>query len=310
MADPVYRVNTAQPIVYLTFDDGPFVTHDLSRGYKSTTLALLQLLDVFRGPAPAGVGDPALSATFFLSGWGFVRVDYKDVVENPGGQAPTQRRQAAEDILARGHDIANHSMNHPVFGKKAPDRPSAVTIEEMRSEISLAQGAFTRLRAAGKPGKFQPYFRSPGDPSYWVGRRPAQRLWGATAPLPTLKPRFRAIVAAAELENLRYISYNIWTKDDQIAPLITPTWVYWHGIDATHWNTLPAGRANPDRDLLSFEDLARHDPFTRTGAIILMHSGRLSTVTALGPFDTLPGVIKYIYEQGFQIRKLPPPHLL
>jgi len=60
-----------------------------------------------------------------------------------------------------------------------------------------------------------------------------------------------------------------------------------------------------DNDLLSFEDLLRHEPGMRAGAIILMHNGRLSTVTSLGAFDSLPGVVRYIYSKGFIIRKLP-----
>ena len=75
---PVYRsFATSEPEVWLTIDDGPSPVH---------TVALLDILDRFQA-----------RATFFLI----------------GTQAEKYPHLVTE-ILARGHDIANHTYTHPV----------------------------------------------------------------------------------------------------------------------------------------------------------------------------------------------------
>lgn len=100
---------------------------------------------------------------------------------------------------------------------------------------------------------------------------------------------------AARLASLTYVTYNIWTKDNE--PGLTPEWVYWHAV-----NVRNIDRGDVDR--LSFELLS---PAERKGGIILMHNGRQASVDALGPFNGLPGIIPYLYDRGFIVRKLPTP---
>ena len=70
MQDPIYRVETGEEVVYLTFDDGPYVEADVAVGRVSATTA--ELLDKL-AELRSSVGDPELSATFFVNGWGFVK---------------------------------------------------------------------------------------------------------------------------------------------------------------------------------------------------------------------------------------------
>jgi peptidoglycan/xylan/chitin deacetylase (PgdA/CDA1 family) len=72
----VPRVETAEPVVALTFDDGP------SSDHTGEVLAILREHDV--------------KATFFLIG--------RKMEENPG---ETRR------IVAEGHEVGNHSLTHP-----------------------------------------------------------------------------------------------------------------------------------------------------------------------------------------------------
>lgn len=302
MNDPVYRVDTEETVVYLTFDDGPYVQADVAAGRATAKTAdLLDRLAEMRN----AVGDPELSATFFVNGWGFVKPtpdrDAPDQPDHPDAQA---RREIGRRMMAEGHDLANHSQHHlNPWGSPA----GLNDVDAMVEEINLTQSAEALIPAPSGPsagaagvGAVRPYFRSPGDPSYQLGKRPALPLWGnAGAPEP-IKARFRKVVSAAVQAGLRYTSYNLWAKDDPAQ--IAPASVYWHCIDVKRWTRLSGER---DADLLSFEDLARHQPFTRRGAILVMHNGRWHTVTALGPFGNLPGVLPYIYSKGFVVRKLP-----
>src|SRR2546423_1682238 len=74
---PVFRsFETTEPEIWLTIDDGPSPAH---------TIALLELLDRFQA-----------RATFFLIG--------KNAEQYP---------HLVTEILARGHEIANHTYTHP-----------------------------------------------------------------------------------------------------------------------------------------------------------------------------------------------------
>lgn len=302
MNDPIYRVDTEEQIVYLTFDDGPYVAADVSAGRATATTAdLLDQLAQQRG----AVGDPELSATFFVNGWAFVKPGPSpDAPDQPDHPDPTARRDLARRLLAEGHDLANHSQHHlNPWGLPA----GLNEVASMVQEIDLTQLALALIPAPDVPtpgvatvGTVRPLFRSPGDPSYQLNRHPARPLWGNPGASEASKVRFRKVVSAASQAGLRYASYNIWAKDDP--PRLTPESVYWHTVDVTHWARIGGGA---DADLLSFEDLARHAPHTRRGAIIVMHNGRRHTVTALGPFGGLAGIIPYIYGKGFVVRRLP-----
>jgi peptidoglycan/xylan/chitin deacetylase (PgdA/CDA1 family) len=77
----VPRVETAEPLVALTLDDGP------SAGHTDEVLAIL--------------GEHDVKATFFLIG--------RKIQDNPG---ETQR------LVAAGHEVGNHSLTHPrMIGK-------------------------------------------------------------------------------------------------------------------------------------------------------------------------------------------------
>lgn len=70
MNAPVFRVDTQELTVCLTFDDGPYIEADVTAGRATaTTAALLDKLADLR----AQVGDPGLSATFYINGWAFVK---------------------------------------------------------------------------------------------------------------------------------------------------------------------------------------------------------------------------------------------
>lgn len=89
------RLPTEEPLVWLTIDDGP----------SDDTLELLELLDA------AGA-----KATFFLV-----------------GDRAAARPALVREILARGHDIGNHSATHPQawFWALSPGR--------MREEVARTQ---------------------------------------------------------------------------------------------------------------------------------------------------------------------------
>jgi peptidoglycan/xylan/chitin deacetylase (PgdA/CDA1 family) len=92
MAVPVpwYRVDATEQIVYLTFDDGPYIPFDVPSRVTATTEALRQKLLTLRKPiAQGGVDDNDLSATFFLNGWALTRkYPTESDPYNPGGQHP------------------------------------------------------------------------------------------------------------------------------------------------------------------------------------------------------------------------------
>ena len=79
---PIQSVKTDQPVVALTFDDGPHETH--------TT----RMLELF--------ARENIKVTFFEVG--------NSVAHHPA---------LARDILAAGHEIGNHSRTHPKLGEMA-----------------------------------------------------------------------------------------------------------------------------------------------------------------------------------------------
>ena len=107
----VHRVDTSQPVIALTFDDGPT---------PENTGVLLESLAQENTPA-----------TFFLMG--------RDVVANP---------EAARAIMDAGHEIGNHSWDHP--------RMVAMTPRVVRSQLSRTDDA---IRALGYTGPL--HFRPP-----------------------------------------------------------------------------------------------------------------------------------------------------
>ena len=109
--DFVARVETADRVVALTFDDGPH-PQDTPR-----TLALLERHHVL--------------ATFFMMG--------RNVERFPS---------VAREVLARGHEIGNHSYSHPKLIFMSPAR--------VRDEI---QRTDRLLRGIGVEGEI--YFRAP-----------------------------------------------------------------------------------------------------------------------------------------------------
>ena len=75
LGDPMVRVDTAQPVVALTFDDGPSASDGP------------QVLDILRGEG--------IRATFFVVGSELARL-----------------RELGRDIIAAGHELGNHSYTH------------------------------------------------------------------------------------------------------------------------------------------------------------------------------------------------------
>lgn len=126
--------------------------------------------------------------------------------------------------------------------------------------------------------------------------------------------RFEKVLQTTAICNTRYVTYNIFTKDNDLHTQVGASveqmakWVYWHFIDvrqlfgrqAEFTGVLRGALKDPDR--LSFQTLPTSD---RPGAIALMHNGRSASVMALGAFAGLPGIIPYLYQQGFTVRKLP-----
>lgn len=110
MGDLVNRVQTDRPVIALTFDDGPTHRTDL-------------ILD------PLAAAD--VTATFFLTG--------RDVTANP---------ESARMIMDAGHEIANHSWDHP--------RMVLMTPRAVRSQLERTDAA---IRAIGYEGPL--HFRPP-----------------------------------------------------------------------------------------------------------------------------------------------------
>ncbi|MFJ7952572.1 polysaccharide deacetylase family protein [Lysinibacillus sp. NPDC096418] len=96
--------------IALTFDDGP---------HPKVTEQILNLLDKYQA-----------KATFFMLG---SRVQYYPDI--------------AKDVLARGHEVGNHSWNHPVLTK--------LSIEQVSKEYTSTAGAITQAIGQG-PTVFRP----------------------------------------------------------------------------------------------------------------------------------------------------------
>jgi peptidoglycan/xylan/chitin deacetylase (PgdA/CDA1 family) len=310
---PVYRVNTTDNKVYLTFDDGPYVDYDTTNpnapdppppGWKqradATTDALLNKLHDLRG-----IYDAQLTATFFINGWTFVEPNW-NLAPDPASSVCQDRRAAAIRILREGHDLANHSQHHySPWGTVDQLGSGTPTVRGMLQEINECRKALRLLKPVGlEPlgdnpvGEVRPYFRSPGDPSYWpvtprekqnAGGIAAQRLYGNPKAAIEKRIRFRKVLTAAQLTNLHYVSYNIWGRDDSLEPPVPANSVYLNVKNRRELN-------RHSTDNLSFDLLPLAE---RRGGIILMHNGRASSVNAL------TDIVKHIYDQGFQVRKLP-----
>jgi len=106
----VHRVDTDENVVALTFDDGPHPQH---------TPRMLGLLDRHE-----------VKATFFLMG--------RNVERYP---------EVARDVLARGHEIGNHSYSHPRMVFMSPGR--------MREEIERTDALLRGIGLTG-PIHFSP----------------------------------------------------------------------------------------------------------------------------------------------------------
>lgn len=89
-ATPIFRVRTDKPWVALSFDAGA------DRGQAEAIMDILEKYD--------------LTSTFFLT------ADW--MRQNP---------QDTKDIVARGHEIGNHSINHPSFPK--------ISVEQMTAQL-------------------------------------------------------------------------------------------------------------------------------------------------------------------------------
>jgi peptidoglycan/xylan/chitin deacetylase (PgdA/CDA1 family) len=127
-APSMYRGDSSRAALALTFDDGP----------SESTPALLEVL------AKHGV-----RATFFMCG--------KNVRRIPG---------VAREVVGQGHEIGNHTDNHPRFDFKSPEyiyREMAAAQET----IQAATGVTPRL------------FRAPYGVR-WFGLRSAQKRLGLT----------------------------------------------------------------------------------------------------------------------------------
>lgn len=96
--------------IALTFDDGP---------HPKVTEQILNILDKYQA-----------KATFFMLG---SRVQYYPAI--------------AKDVLARGHEVGNHTWNHPVLTK--------LTAEQVSKEYTSTAGAITQAIGQG-PTVFRP----------------------------------------------------------------------------------------------------------------------------------------------------------
>lgn len=111
--DIVWEVPTKEKVIALTFDDGPD---------KNETPQLLDLLKQY-----------GVHATFFVIGKRAAA--YPDIV----------KREVSE-----GHEVANHTYNHPYFNRKLTMRTFSSELSRAHDEIFKATGLETH------------YFRPPG----------------------------------------------------------------------------------------------------------------------------------------------------
>jgi peptidoglycan/xylan/chitin deacetylase (PgdA/CDA1 family) len=116
--DSVRRIDTTEKVVALTFDDGPLPPH---------TVRMLDLLDRHQ-----------VKATFFMMGRNVER--WPDV---------------AREVLARGHEVGNHSYSHPKLVFMSPAR--------VREEIERTDAI---LRGVGVTGEI--YFGPPHGSKFVV----------------------------------------------------------------------------------------------------------------------------------------------
>jgi peptidoglycan/xylan/chitin deacetylase (PgdA/CDA1 family) len=116
--DFVARVETSERVVALTFDDGPHPTN---------TVRMLDLLD-----------RHGVTATFFMMG--------RNVERHPA---------IAREVLARGHEVGNHSYSHPKLVLMSPGR--------VREEIERTDRL---LREIGVTGEIR--FRAPHASKFLV----------------------------------------------------------------------------------------------------------------------------------------------
>src|ERR1700693_3036599 len=119
----IYRGDRSRPALALTFDDGP----------SESTPALLEILAANQ-----------VRATFFMCGQNVRRLP-----------------QIARQVLAEGHEIANHTDTHPRLDFRSP--------EFIYREMALAQETIRKI--AGVSPKL---FRAPYGVR-WFGVRHAQR---------------------------------------------------------------------------------------------------------------------------------------
>jgi peptidoglycan/xylan/chitin deacetylase (PgdA/CDA1 family) len=295
IAEPIYSVNTAEDEIYLTFDDGPYLTDDLDAPIVSApTAAFLIQLERLRNEL-----DPYLSATFFLNGWALVNEKPSDKAFDPRGPLATRRREVANQILAEGHDIANHTFYHrnPWGTIDRKSKRGTPTIADMMREIGQTSRALSLIHPFDHNGELKGYvrryLRAPGDPSYWPVSPPEKRVafkMGLSTEAKRIYPNvgtlpkhiwFQKCVVSSYLSRQTYISFNIYARDDQATD-----------PDTVYGNCIKGPEKNLDR--LAYDKLA-----IKNGAIILMHNGRGATLAAL------PRVVRYIYAHGFSIRKLP-----
>jgi len=317
-------VDTTEQIVYLTFDDGPYVQADVPGRVTATTEELRQKLSALR----AQVNDNELSATFFLNGWALTRQTPDDPY-NPDAPNAVARRDVARLLIEDGHNVANHAYWHDnPAGEpwKTHSNRERATVDQMLENVTSGRRALYLIGTRSHKDAILNYWRSPGDPSYWVPsppgdkrnqRKPRERAYQNNNPEAlNARRRFERILETAAACNTQYVTYNIHTKDEllhtdlnvQASVVEMAKWVYWHFVDVRELNKRKSEFSSrlkfsiPDPDRLSFQTLPAAE---RLGAIALMHNGRAATVMALGPFAGLPGIIPYLYGQGFRVRKLP-----
>lgn len=108
----IYRVNTTSKVVSFTFDDGS------DGGHINEILAILKQHNI--------------KATFFIT-----------------GTAAQQHPSLIKNIVNQGHEVGNHSFNHPDFTK--------ISAAQMRDQLNRSETAIKN--ASGKTSK--PFFRPP-----------------------------------------------------------------------------------------------------------------------------------------------------
>lgn len=98
----VHRVDTKQKVIALTFDDGP------SRQFTAEVLALLQAYQI--------------EATFFVT-----------------GAETNQNQREAQQLVAAGHQLGNHSFHHPRMLLLSPAR---IAFEIEQTDKAIRQAGF------------------------------------------------------------------------------------------------------------------------------------------------------------------------